>query len=409
MPPNGRGRTMQAMRRRTLIGLFVGALLMGAALATTASTDLRASAGARWRIRDLGTLGRTFVSSEAVDVSERGQIVGGSGTGSLGRAFLWENGRMSALGTLGGLESAAAAVNDAGQVIGGSLTRKPARGHAFLWQDGKMVDLGTLGGRRSSARAINNRGQVVGSSTTASGREHAFLWENGTMHDLGTLGGPTSIAMAINDRGQVVGSSENANGRQRAFLWHQGRMRDLGTLSPAYSAHCSAVDVNERGQVVGSCSSATISFGQLGPGVHAFLWQNGRMRDLGTLRRDPPTSAAVAINDRGAVIGNSPATGDWRAFLWRSGKLIGLGTIAGGDHVEAIAINNHGQVIGSGVPMGPHGMSHAFVWHNGVLTDLGTLGGSVSVPSAINEQGLIVGSSNTAAGKGHAVLWSPAR
>jgi probable HAF family extracellular repeat protein len=134
------------------------------------------TAVAGWVITDLGTLGRSFISSEAVDVNESGQIVGGSGTGSLGRAFIWQNGTMTPLGTLGGLESSAVAINNRGQVIGGSLTRKPARGHAFLWQDGKMTDLGTLGGRRSGARALNDRGQVVGSSTTASGRGHAVLW-----------------------------------------------------------------------------------------------------------------------------------------------------------------------------------------------------------------------------------------
>ena len=89
---------------------------------------------------------------------------------------------MTPLGTLGGLESSAARINDEGQAIEGSVTRKPARGHAFLWQNGKMTVLGTLGGRSSGARAINDRGQVVGSSTTAGGASHAFLWENGKGH-----------------------------------------------------------------------------------------------------------------------------------------------------------------------------------------------------------------------------------
>jgi probable HAF family extracellular repeat protein len=347
---------------------------------------------ARWVITDLG-------AGIAVDINERGQVVGGG-------AYSWLDGNKTPMGTRGGPSSCGAAINDQAQVIGGSLTRKPARGHAFFWQDGKMTDLGTLGGRRSGARAINERGQVVGSSTTASGREHAFLWQNGKMRDLGTLGGPSSIAFALNERGQVAGSSETPSGHQHAFLWQKGKMRDLGTLGGAYAAGSSAVDINERGQIVGSSYSATISYGQLGAGVHAFLWQNGKMRDLGTLGRNPPTSTAVAINDRGEVIGNSSATGDWRPFLWRNGKMINLGTLPGGSHSEAVAINNRGQVIGDSIPRGPHGMSHAFVWQNGTMADLGTLGGFVSVPTAINEHDQIVGGSNTTSGKGRAVLWT---
>jgi len=198
---------------------------------------------------------------------------------------------------------AAVDINESGQVVGRD---------AFVWQNGKKTQLGTLGGRRSGARAINNRGQVVGDSTTKNGTSHAFLWQNGTMRDLGTLGGPTSIAMAINEHGQVVGSSDTRNGSQHAFLWHNGKMRDLGTLGGAYAAGSSAIDVNERGQVVGSSYSSTISYGQLGAGVHAFLWQNGTMRDLGTLGRNPPTSIASrsTIAAGSLATARPPATGD---------------------------------------------------------------------------------------------------
>src|SRR4249919_1854436 len=73
-----------------------------------------------------------------------------------------------------------------------------------------ITDLGTLGGSESYAAAINAKGQVVGwANTKAKGPygeiEHAFLWENGRMRDLGTLGGRNSNALAINERGQIVG------------------------------------------------------------------------------------------------------------------------------------------------------------------------------------------------------------
>jgi uncharacterized membrane protein len=48
--------------------------------------------------------------------------------------------------------------------------------HAFLWEDGKMTDLGTLpGGDETLANGINTRGQVVGVSVL-SGDARAVLW-----------------------------------------------------------------------------------------------------------------------------------------------------------------------------------------------------------------------------------------
>ena len=127
------------------------------------------------------------------------------------------------LGTLGGSFSFAFGINASAQVVGYSYTTSGAY-HAFLYSNGTMQDLGTLGGYSSSfALGINASGQVVGESTTGNTVFHAFLYSSGSMIDLNSLIAPSSgwtleNAEAVNDNGQIVGYGTYGGNRSQAFL-----------------------------------------------------------------------------------------------------------------------------------------------------------------------------------------------
>jgi probable HAF family extracellular repeat protein len=87
-----------------------------------------------------------------------------------------------------------------------------------------------------------------------------------------------------------------------------------------------------------------------------------------------------------------------------------LGTL-GGVASYPTAINNKGVVVGSSHTafLNPYGQAidHAFIWRHGRMTDLGTLGGFFSRAHDINDKGQVVGVSDTdpITGEMHGFLW----
>lgn len=132
-----------------------------------------------------------------------------------------------------------------------------------------MTDLGTLGGVQSGANAINNAGQIVGYASPPASSEHAFLYSGGKMTDLGVFF-DFSVANAINSSGVVVGEGDvllsNGNTADHAFVYDGGKLQDLNTLIPANSGWVlsSATSINDKGQIVCDADNGTGS-------LHAFL------------------------------------------------------------------------------------------------------------------------------------------
>jgi probable HAF family extracellular repeat protein len=308
------------------------------------------------------------------------------------------------LGTLGGGSTQAVDVNDSGQVTGYSTSGTSTR--AFLWQGGTMTDLGSLG-TSSLGNAINAVGDVVGLSQRPPGAAHATLWRGGAIIDLtpdiaSNIG---STATAIGNNGQVLlFFSDNT-----AFVWENGNRIPIGGLGhgAAYP-----LDINNAGQVVGSAAAVMTPLGLM---PHAILWENGVTTDLGLLEGDED-SGASAINNHGVIVGSSGRTDPetyetfYRPFIYQNGTMTAISapsaTAYAGD------INDSGVVVGTMRAGGAVSPWHAWIYANGVLTNLNALkpsgtGLHLAYAQAINNAGQITGVAYDAQGRYHGYLLTP--
>lgn len=334
------------------------------ALLWTAATTY-AQTTPRYSVTDLGTLGGT--ESAAAGINNLGQIVGGADTAKKGKGpefitnvFVWQNGRMRAVPGLDGSRAYVVAVNSRGQMAGAySPQHLLAKFAAARFEpNGKARLIGSFpvkerGYSLSQADALNAKGQMGGVSNN-----QAFFWDGAKLAKrLPPPGFRTSEARAINDSGQAAGKADRgpaAATRTRALFWAaNGKVTDLGVL-PSYTDSVGRA-MNNRGQVVGWVSAAGTGAHRFAFRYQAFVWENGKLRGLGSIPRIKDSKAA-AINNKGQIVGNAYYKSDEAALLWQNGKVYELNKLvptgSGWKLQNALGINDRGWIIGNGIHNG---------------------------------------------------------
>jgi probable HAF family extracellular repeat protein len=280
--------------------------------------------------------------------------------------------------------------------------------------------------------------------------------------DLGsTFGGPQSYfvpgsggsfagSLVLSSGGTVAGFADTSlSDPFPNFCWSQdcfvadsflaesgGHLKNIGALPGGGSS--APLWITGNGLVAGVSENGETDplFAGGFPEMHAVLWEQGKITDLGTLPEGGYQSEANGVNSAGQVVGaalntipdaNSMAAGNFwyfnvpygyqqRAFLWDKQKgMRDLGTLPGGTDAEALLINELGQVVGYSYTSSTQGgtclpiplATSSFLWEEGKgMRDLGSLGGTCTLAAYLNNQGQVVGSSNLNGDQSsHAFLW----
>jgi len=220
---------------------------------STANGPTRAAVFSNGGVQVLGTLGG--LSSFGNGINASGQVVGLADTADGNRRgfVTGANGSLIEIGPLnGGYGSDANAINDNGAVTGYVDVNGNGDYRAYIYTNGTMQILDTLGGNYAQGYAINNAGMVAGYAFLAGDMvARAFLYANGEVKDIGGFGGFDTHATGINEAGDVVGAGIDANNVWHAFLYSEGTFRDLNDLiDPSLGWNIVyAGDINDKGQI----------------------------------------------------------------------------------------------------------------------------------------------------------------
>jgi probable HAF family extracellular repeat protein len=272
----------------------------------------------------------------------------------------------------------------------------------FLWNGTAVSPIQPNGGHLTSIR-LNDADQVAVTIRRSDTISRALVWtrdfwpsifSTDFMTDIGTLGGPTATAIDFNNSGVVLGASALSTGEARGFRWKEAfQAFKLGP--PGAKDFLGAM--NDLGHV---CGGYWIEHPYpTPPDGYAVIWNGTELYPLPRPGADGQPFVCTDLNDNGTAVGwvNNASSGTL-AYLWSGSALTDLRDLGGG-YASARAINDHGVVVGSStviVPPPLERQSHGFVWKDGRMRDLNAMvegleaGWTLTVATDINNAGQIV-------------------
>ena len=225
------------------------------------------------------------------------------------------------------------AITKAGEVLIDAFDAKSRKRGAFAYSNHSLI---ALAGNQTWARGVDTAGTIVGEwvpdGKTAT---DAVYWKNAVPHSIGLCCG--GVLKAVNERGDMVGDAYDDRGHYHAFAWSP--VSGQRSIDPADS-YSSAVAINSAGHIL------------LQVGSEAYLDDTRHLRHLDLSGKF--YNGVQAMNDCDVVVGAyGPDSEHYRAFLWTEAQGFRdlnsfVRSDSGWELQSAAAINNQGELVGSG-------------------------------------------------------------
>lgn len=203
-----------------------------------------------------------------------------------------------------------------------------------------------------------------------------FMRDGDNFNTIFPLAGGTSVeSYRVNSSGAVVGGWGNTGTGPfpLAFRWQKGVLQNIDE-DMTLPGESIAYDITDSGLITGWMGTYVQGL----PHYHAFIWNNGRVTDLG-LGNLPDCFATEghAINNKGHVCGiwwRPSATypyWDRRGFFYDGQTMIDLGSLPFWPEFFAMDLNDSDQIVGYAATH--NGGAAGCLWQNGKLYQLMTL------------------------------------
>ncbi|MDX9702034.1 MAG: hypothetical protein RBU23_03215 [Candidatus Auribacterota bacterium] len=294
---------------------------------------------------------------EVTGLNNNGMVVGTQYTlDGETHAFVWDNAYGLQLFETLGYESKGTAINDNNQVIGSYYGDEYplSRGKGFIWSNaGGLTEIGTEGWYETHPQVINNSGVVYGAGESWQESRTMYKYDSvtGTMQNIGVPqylpSGRYADFYAVNDSGQATGNYETYTG-QSAFYYDatRGFVRLYVPFHGDYEVY--TWDINNSGKVLGYYYD-----NEIGQEVGFILTHLEPYLEMITISSGVGSTMPFDLNNLNQVVGGyTNEIYENTAFLWENGTIMNLDALISDpswtELTFAVAINDNGQMIGSG-------------------------------------------------------------